>query len=129
MDAKGKKVELVVKMPIKPSHVQISSSTSSSTQEDSHYSPPMPNPIKDSSLSLHSSSPRILESDHNYVMHNQSTTSSYPSIEYFKERNFMLNEQLQEHVRLDRHLKHENAVLKTKVASLQTLVDNMTRSN
>ena len=40
-----------------------------------------------------------------------------------------MNEQFKEHVRLDRHLKHENEVLKTKVTSLQTFIDNMTISN
>ena len=38
-------------------------------------------------------------------------------------------EQLQEYVPLDRHRKHENEILKAKVASLQTLVDDMTDSH
>ena len=40
-----------------------------------------------------------------------------------------MTKQLQEYVRLDRFVKQENAVLKAKVASLQTLVDDITGSN
>ena len=40
-----------------------------------------------------------------------------------------MTKQLQEYVRLDRFVKQENVVLKAKVASLQTLVDDITGSN
>ena len=39
------------------------------------------------------------------------------------------NKQLQEYIRLDRFIKQENEILKAKVASLQTLVDDITGSN
>lgn len=110
MVAWEKKIEAVVKIP---THVQISSSTSSSAQEDfqsidSHFSPPMPNPIEDSSLPFHSSSSQIPKSNLRSVKHHQSAIYLDPGFEYFKQRNAELNEQLQEHVRLGRHLKHEN---------------------
>ena len=40
-----------------------------------------------------------------------------------------MTKKLQEYVRLDRFIKQENAILKAKVASLQTLVDDITGSN
>ena len=55
--------------------------------------------------------------------------TSAQGVEYFQQRNLELTKQLQEYVLLDRFVKQENAVLKTKVASLQTLVDDITRSN
>ena len=40
-----------------------------------------------------------------------------------------MKKKLHEYVRLDRFIKQENAILKAKVASLQTLVDDITGSN
>ena len=55
--------------------------------------------------------------------------ASAQGAEYFRQRKFELTKQLQEYVRLDQFVKQENAVLKAKVASLQTLVDDITGSN
>ena len=55
--------------------------------------------------------------------------ASAQGIDYFRQNNFKLTKKLQEDVRLDRHIKQENVILKAKVASLQTLVDDITGSN
>ena len=63
------------------------------------------------------------------------SAKSHPSdvstqgVDYFRQRNFKLTNKLHEYVRLDRFIKQENAILKAKVASLQTLVDDLTGSN
>ena len=85
-------------------------------------------PVTDSSLPFHFSASQTLKSDLKSVKFHQSDASAQGA-EYFRQRNFELTKQLQEYVRLDRFVKQENAVLKAKVASLQTLVDDITGSN
>ena len=116
-----------------PVHVHLSSSTSSSAHDDSHstdshYSLSMPSPIVDSSFPIHFSASEVLKSDQKSIKSHRSATSAQ-GVKYFQQRNLDLSKQLQEYVRLDRFVKQENAVLKTKVASLQTLVDDITGSN
>ena len=130
MAVQEKKIEPKDKMPI---HVQLSSSVSSSARDDSHstdfhYSPPMSSPVADSSFPIHSSASWVLKFDHKFIKSHQSATSTQGD-EYFQQRNLELTKQLHEHIRLDRFIKQENAFLKTKVASLQTLVDDITGSN
>ena len=88
----------------------------------------MPSPIASSSFPIHSSTSQVLKSDQKFVKSHWSATSAQ-GVEYFQQRNLDLTKQLQEHIRLDRFIKQKNAVLKTKVTSLQTLVDDITRSN
>ena len=111
-----------------PVHVQLSSSTSSSTHDNSdshgsyHHSSIL-SPVNEPSLPA---SP--LKSDLKSVKSHQSDVLAQ-GIEYFRQRNFKLTKKLQEYVRLDRFIKQENAILKAKVASLQALVDDITGSN
>ena len=69
-----------------------------------------------------------LKSDLNPVKSHRSYALAQ-GVDYFRQRNFKLTKKLQEYVRLDRFIKQENAILKAKVASLQTLVDDITGSN
>ena len=82
-------------------------------------------PIIDSSLPFHFSASPTLKSDLKSVKSHRSDASAQGD-EYFRQRNFKLTKQLQEYVKLDRFFKQENVVLKAKVASLQTLVDDIT---
>ena len=86
-------------------------------------------PVIDSSLPFHFflASP-TLKSDLKFFKSHRLDASAQGA-EYFRQRNFKLTKQLQEYVRLDRFVKQENTVLKAKVASLQTLVDDITGSN
>ena len=88
----------------------------------------MPSPVAGSSFPIHSSASRVLKSDHKFVKSHGSATSAQ-GVEYFQQTNLELTKQLQEYVRLYQFVKQENAVLKAKVASLQTLVDDITGSN
>ena len=88
----------------------------------------MPSPVAYSSFPIHSSASQVLKSDQKFVKSHRLANSAQ-GVEYFQQRNLDLTKQLQEHIRLDRYIKQENAVLKTKVASLQTLVDDITGSN
>ena len=54
---------------------------------------------------------------------------SAPTIEELQRENHQLLQQLEERKTIDAHLHHDNAVLQTKVNSLQWLVDEMTKSN
>jgi hypothetical protein len=56
-------------------------------------------------------------------------TDSVPTIEQLQKENHQLLQQLEERKTIDAHLHHDNAVLQTKVNSLQRLVDEMTKSN
>ena len=46
-----------------------------------------------------------------YAKSHRSDTSTQ-GIDYFRQKNFKLTKKLQEYVRLDRHIKQENAILK-----------------
>jgi len=114
-------------------HVQLSSSTSlfaygGSDSNDFHHNPSIPSLVIDSSLPFHFLSSPTLKSALKSVKSHRSDVSAQ-GVEYFRQRNFKLTKQLQEYVRLDRFVKQENAILKAKVASLQTLVDDITGSN
>ena len=129
MAAQEKKIGSKGKTPV---HVQFSSSTSSSAHggsdsNDSHHNPSIPSPVTDSSLPFHFLASPTLKSDLKSIKFHH-TDASYQGAEYFRQRNFKLTKQLQEYVRLDRFIKQENVVLKDKVASLQTLVDDITGS-
>jgi peptidoglycan hydrolase CwlO-like protein len=54
---------------------------------------------------------------------------SVPTIEEVQKENHQLLQQLEERKTIDAHLHHNNTVLQTKVNSLQSLVDEMTKSN
>ena len=91
MAAQKKKTEPKYKMLI---HVQLSSSTSLSTRDDSHstdshYSPPMSSPVAGSSFPIHSSASRVLKSDQKSVKSHRSATSAQ-GVEYFQQRNLEL---------------------------------------
>ena len=88
----------------------------------------MSGPVAGSSFPIHSSASQVLKYDQKFFKSHRSATSA-KGVEYFQQRNLELTKQLQEHIWLDRFIKQENAVLKTKVASLQTLVDDIPRSN
>ena len=88
----------------------------------------MASPIANTSFPIHSSASQVLKSNQKFVKSHQSTTSAQ-GFEYFQQRNLELTKQLQEYVRLDQFVKQANIVLKNKVASLQTLVDDITGSN
>ena len=79
-------------------------------------------------MPFHFSASQTLKSDLKSIKSHRSD-ASVQGAKYFRQRNFKLTKQLQEYVRLDRFVKQENAVLKAKVAYLQTLVDDITRSN
>ena len=91
MAALKKKTEPKDKMPI---HVQLSSSTSSSSCDDSHstdshYSPPMPSLVADSSFPIHFSASEVLKSDQKSIKSHRSATSAQ-GVEYFQQRNIEL---------------------------------------
>ena len=125
MAAQEKKIWSKGKTPV---HVQLSSSTSSfahdnSDSHGSYHHSSIPSLVNEPSLLASPS-----KSDLKSVKSHRSDASAQGD-EYFRQRNFKLTKQLQEYVRLDRFVKQENAVLKAKVASLQTLVDDITGSN
>ena len=130
MVAQEKKIGSKGKTPV---HVQLSSSTSSSVHNgsdsnDSHHNPSIPSLVTDSSFPFHFLASPTLKSDLKSVKSHRLDASAQGA-EYFRQRNFKLTKQLQEYVRLNRFVKQENTVLKAKVASLQTLVDDITGSN
>ena len=49
--------------------------------------------------------------------------------DYFQKRKAQVIEEVQEYSFLTQHIKKENVIMKTKVASLQKMVDDMMRSN
>ena len=116
-----------------PVHVKLSSSTYSSTHGNfdsnvSHHNSSIPSLVTESSLPFDfSASPTLKYGMKSFKSH--WSDASTQGAEYFRQRNFKLTKQLQEYVRLDRFVKQENAVLKAKVASLKTLVDDITGSN
>ena len=85
-------------------------------------------PVIDSSLPFHFLASPTLKSDLKFVKSHRLDASAQGA-EYFRQRNFKLTKQFKEYVRLDQFVKQENTVLKAKVASLQTLVDDITGSN
>ena len=116
-----------------PVHVQLSSSTSSFAHGDSdsngsHHNSSIPSPVTESSLPFDFSALPTLKSGLKSIKSHQSDALAQGA-EYFWQRNFKLTKQLQEYVRLDWFIKQENAFLKAKVASLKTLVDDITGSN
>ena len=130
MVAQEKKMESKGKTPV---HVQLSSSTSSSTHGNSdsngsHHNSSIPSPVTESSLPFDFSASSILKSGLKFVKSHRLDALAQ-GVEYFRQRKFNLTKQFQEYVRLDRFVKQENTVLKAKVASLQTLVDDITGSN
>ena len=88
----------------------------------------MPSHIEYSLFLVHFSASQALKYDKKSVKSHRSATS-IQGVEYFQQRNLELTKQLQEYVRLDQFVKQANIVLKNKVASLQTLVDDITGSN
>ena len=130
MAAQEKKMESKGRTPI---HVQLSSCPSSfahgdSNSNGSHHNSLIPSPVTESSLPFYFSASPTLKYDLKSIKSHWSDASAQGA-EYFWQRNFKLTKKLQEYVRLDRFVKQENAVLKAKVASLQTLVDDITGSN
>ena len=123
-----------------PVHVELSSSNASSAHDnfDSPGSPhhsTMSSPISEpllpaspSKSSLKSAKASLSKSGSNSVKTHMSDALGQ-GIDYFRQKNFKLTKKLQEYVRLDRFIKQENAILKAKVASLQTLVDEVTGTN
>ena len=86
--------------------------------------------VKESPLPIHS----VSNTKHEFATTTPAVNlSAIPSelatIDYFQKRNVKLTEQVQKYVRLTRHLKHDNGILKSRVTSLKKLVDDMTESN
>ena len=111
-----------------PVHVEVSSSNASSSHDNSnsHDSPhhsSMPSPISEPLL------PASFSKSGSKSAKSHKLEASAQGIDCFRQRNFKLTKKLQEYVRLDRFIKQENAILKAKVASLQTLVDEVTGTN
>ena len=71
---------------------------------------PSKSSLKSAKASLSKSGPKSAKSHR--------SDNSAQGIDYFRQKNFKLTKKLQENVRLDRHIKQENAILKAKVASL-----------
>ena len=123
-----------------PVHVELSSSTTSSAHDKSdshgsHHHSSIPSPVNEPSLpaslsnsSLKSAKASPSKSGPKSAKSHRSDASSQ-GVDYFRQRNFKLTKKLQEYVRLRQFIKQENAILKAKVASLQTLVDDITGSN
>ena len=123
-----------------PVHVELSSSNASSAHDNSgspgspHHST-MSSPVSEpllpaspSKSSLKSTKASLSKSGSKSAKSHKSEASAQ-GIDYFRQKNFKLTKKLQEYVRLDRFIKQENAILKAKVASLQTLVDEVIGSN
>ena len=116
-----------------PVPVELSSSTNNSAPDNffhdnsdshgSHHHSSIPSPVNEPSLpaSPSKSGPKSTKSHR--------SDASAQGVEYFRQRNFKLTKKLQKYVRMDQFIKQENVILKAKVASLQTLVDDITGSN
>jgi len=130
MESKGKE----------PVHVELSSSNASSAHDNSdspgspHHST-MSSPVSEPLLAASPSKSSLKSAKASPSKSGPKSAKSHRSdtlaqgIDYFRQNNFKLIKKLQEYVRLDRFIKQENAILKAKVASLQTLVDDITGSN
>ena len=137
MAVKEKKRESKGKAPV---HVELSSSIDNSAHDNSdshasHYHSSIPSPVNEPSLiaslsksSLNTTKLSPSKSGLRSVKSRKSDVSAQ-GVDYLRQRNFKLTKKLQEYVRLDQFIKQENAILKAKVASLQTLVDDITGSN
>ena len=123
-----------------PVHVELSSSNASSAHDNSdspgspHHST-MSSPVSEPLLPASPSKSSLKSAKASLSKSGSKSTKSHKSeasaqgIDYFRQKNFKLTKKLQEYVRLDRFIKQENAILKAKVASLQTLVDEVTGTN
>ena len=142
MAIKEKKRESKGKAPL---HVELSSSTDNSAHDNSvhdnsdshgsHHHSSIPSPVNEPSLpaslsnsSINTAKESPSKSGPKSVKYHRSDASAQ-GVDYFRRRTFKLTKKLQEYVRLDRFIKQENEILKAKVASLQTLVDDITGSN
>ena len=84
----------------------------------------------ESSLPIHYSFDHLHIPTCTILVPNHSTIPSKISAnDYFQKRNAQVIEEVQEYSFLTQHIKKENVIMKTKVASLQNLVDDMTGSN